>query len=145
MPWFVAEKAYDGPGPVEAVSESIPVGPFLLSSSWSKAKTVLRAPLAPKHRIDGVEVVSLFFVYFAHVEAILGLAGLNGSDDDSSILSSVVDDTLDFSSQFDRVIWVSRPFLQDPVTNVFFQSPRNIVFNINSCILVTPCNRISLA
>jgi hypothetical protein len=97
MAWFVAEKAYDGPGPVEAVSESIPVGPFLLPSSWSKAKAVLRAPLAPEHRIDGVEVVSFFFVYLADVEAILGLADLNGSDNDSPILSSVVDDTLNLS------------------------------------------------
>jgi hypothetical protein len=69
-------------------------------------------------------VISFFFVHLADVEAILGLADLNGSDDDSSILSSVVDDALDFSSQFDRVIRVSRPFLQDPVTNVFFQSPQ---------------------
>jgi hypothetical protein len=69
-------------------------------------------------------VISFFFVHLADVEAILGLADLNGSDDDSSILSSVIDDALDFSSQFDRVIRVSRPFLQDPVTNVFFQSPQ---------------------
>jgi hypothetical protein len=69
-------------------------------------------------------VISFFFVHLADVEAILGLADLNGSDDDSSILSSVVDDALDFSSQFDRVIRVSRSFLQDPVTNVFFQSPQ---------------------
>ena len=120
MPWFVTEKAYDGPGPVEAVSESIPVGPFLLPSSWAEAKAVLRAPLAPEHRIDGVEVISFFFVHLADVEAILGLAGLNGSDDDSSILSSVVDDALDFPGQLDRVVRASRPFLQDPITNVFF-------------------------
>jgi hypothetical protein len=124
MPWFVAEKAYDGPGPVEAVSESIPVGPFLLPSSWSQAKTILRASLAPEHRIDGVEVISFFFVHLADIEAILGLTGFNRSDNDSSVLSPVVDDALDFSSQFDRVIRVSRPFLQDPVTNVFFQSPQ---------------------
>jgi hypothetical protein len=97
VPWFIAEEAYDGPGPVEAVSESIPVGPFLLPSSWAEAKAVLRAPLAPEHRIDGVEVVSFFFVYLADVEAILGLADLNGSDNDSPILSSVVDDTLNLS------------------------------------------------
>ena len=97
MPWFVAEETYDGPGPVEAVSESIPVGPFLLPSSWSQAKTILRASLAPEHRIDGVEVISFFFVYLANVEAILGLADLNGSDNDSPILSSVVDDTLNLS------------------------------------------------
>jgi hypothetical protein len=120
MPWFVAEKAYDGPGPVEAVSESIPVGPFLLPSSWSQAESILRASLAPQHSIDSVEVISFFFVYLADVEAVLGLAGLNGSDDNSSILASVVDDTLNLSSQFDRAIRVSRPFLQDPVTNVFF-------------------------
>jgi hypothetical protein len=122
MPWFVTEEAYDGPGPVEAVSESIPVGPFLLSSSWSKAKTVLRAPLAPEHRIDGVEVVSLFLVYFADVEAILGLASLDGGDNDSPILSAVVDDALDFPRRLDRIVWVSGPFLQDPVANIFFQS-----------------------
>jgi hypothetical protein len=124
MPWFVAEKAYDGPGPVEAVSESIPIGPFLLPSSWSKAKTILRASLAPEHRIDGVEVISFFFVYLADVETILGLANLNGSDDDSSILSPVIDDALDFPSQLDRVVRASRPFFQDPITNVFFQSPQ---------------------
>ena len=124
MPWFVAEKAYDGPGPVEAVSESIPIGPFLLPSSWAEAKAVLRAPLVPEHRIDGVEVISFFFVHLADVKDILGLADLNRSDNDSSIFLSVVDDALDFSSQFDRVIQVSRPVLQDPVTNVFFQSPQ---------------------
>jgi hypothetical protein len=124
MPWLVAEKAYDGPGPVEAFSESIPVGPFLLSSSWSKAKTVLRAPLAPEHRIDGVEVVSLFFVYFAHVEAILGLASLDGGDNDSPILSAIVDDTLDFPRCLDRVVRASGSFFQDPIANIFFQSPQ---------------------
>jgi hypothetical protein len=69
-------------------------------------------------------VTSFLFVHLADIEAVLGLADLNGSNDHSSILSSVVDDALDFSSQFDRVIRVSRPFLQDPVTNVFFQSPQ---------------------
>jgi hypothetical protein len=124
MPWFVAEEAYDGPGPVEAVSESIPVGPFLLPSSWSKAKAVLRAPLAPEHRIDGVEVISFFFVYLADIEAILGLANLNGSDDDSPILSAVVDDTLDFPRPIDRIVRASGSFLQDPIANIFFQSPQ---------------------
>jgi len=69
-------------------------------------------------------VISFFFIHFADIEAVLGLAGFNRSDNDSSVLSPVVDDTLDFSGQFDRVIRVSRPFLQDPVTNVFFQSPQ---------------------
>jgi len=124
VPWLVAEEAYDGPGPIEAVSESIPVGPFLLSSSWSKAKTVLRAPLAPKHRIDDVEVVSLFFVYFAHVEAILGLASFDGGDNHSPILPAIVDDTLDFPRRLDRVVRASGSFLQDPIANIFFQSPQ---------------------
>ena len=124
MPGLVAKETYDGPGPVEAVSKSIPVGTLLLPSSWSQAESILRASLAPQHSIDSVEVISFFFVHLADVEAILGLANLNGSDDDSSILSPVVDDALDFPSQFDRVVRASRPFLQDPITNVFFQSPQ---------------------
>ncbi len=68
-------------------------------------------------------MISFFFIHLADIEAILGLADFNRSDD-SSIFSPVVDDALDFSSQFDRVIRVSRSFLQDPLTNIFFQSPQ---------------------
>jgi hypothetical protein len=56
-------------------------------------------------------VISFLFVHFADIEPVLGLAGLDGSDNDSSVPPPVVNDTLDFSSQFDRVIRASRSFL----------------------------------
>jgi hypothetical protein len=46
-------------------------------------------------------VIGFLLVYFADIEAIFGFAGLDGGDNDPSVPPSVVDDALDFSSQFD--------------------------------------------